>query len=130
MSGFDFSETRRLQQQLLSTQREFDSFIKDFLLKQGLEVVGIAKENTNVITGLLRNSWTVQGVKREGNSLVVTIVNPTEYASFVEYGHMNRGRTNWVEGQFICTLAIDEVYRLMPQRFQAAFANWAREMGL
>lgn len=130
MSGFDFSNMQRMQQRLASKQNEFDAFIKDFLLKQGLEVVGIAKENTNVITGLLRNSWTVQGVKREGNSLVVTIINPTEYASFVEYGHMNRGRTNWIEGQFMCTLAIDEVAKQMPQRFQAAFANWAREMGL
>lgn len=174
MSGFDFSNMQRMQQRLASKQHEFDIFIKNFLLKQALDAVGIAKENTPVDTGLLRAAWTVgdgvsaargkwnphktktdasgktrkapgmdytedtanskaatlSSVTRQGNSLVVTVVNPVEYASFVEYGHMDRSRENWIEGQFMCTLAIDEVAKQMPQRFQAEFAVWAREMGL
>ena len=159
MSGLDFRETCKLQQQIRRMEREFDAFIKLFLLRQALDALARTKENTPVDTGLLRAAWTVgdgvsaargryaggkvrysedadsssaatvDSVQRVGDGLVVTLYNPVEYASFVEYGHMNRSRTNWVEGRFMCTLAIDEVARLIPQRFQGEFAAWAGRLG-
>ena len=78
----------------------------------------------------MRASWTIGEVQRVGNSLVVAISNPTEYASFVEYGHMTRDRKRWIEGKFMCTLAIDEVAKLIPQRFAAEFAAWVGRLGL
>lgn len=157
MSGFDFAETLKLQQQLQTMENQFDTFIRGFLLRQALDALARTKANTPVDTGLLRAAWTVgdgvsaargkwsdtaskvqysedaanskgatlDSVQRVGNDLIVTIINPVEYASFVEYGHMTRDRTNWIEGKFMCTIAIDEVAKLMPQRFQTEFAAWA-----
>ena len=129
MSGLDFDDPIKLQQQMRRMESEFDQFIRQFLLKQALDALARTKANTPVDTGLLRDSWTIGEVQQIGNSLVVTISNPTEYASFVEYGHMTRDRKRWIEGKFMCKLAIDEVSRLMPQRFQMDFATWIRRLG-
>ena len=130
MSGLNFSGMQEIQQQMRRMESEFDQFIRQFLLKQALDALARTKDNTPVDTGLLRASWTIGEVQRVGNSLVVAISNPTEYASFVEYGHMTRDRKRWIEGKFMCTLAIDEVAKLIPQRFAAEFAAWVGRLGL
>lgn len=129
MSGLDFDDILKLQQQMQRMESEFDQFLRQFLLKQALDALARTKANTPVDTGLLRDSWTIGEVQRVGNGLVVTISNPTEYASFVEYGHMTRDRKRWIEGKFMCTLAIDEVSKLMPQRFNAEFTAWVGRLG-
>lgn len=70
----------------------------------------------------------LQSVQRMGNSLVVTIINPVEYASFVEYGHATKDRNGWVNGRFMATLAIDEVAQLIPAQFQKEYAAWLRSL--
>ncbi len=124
MSGLEFSGTLKLQQQMRRMESDFNQFLRQFLLKQALDALAKTKDNTPVDTGLLRASWIVGEIRRMDGDLLVDIINPTEYASFVEYGHMTRDRVNWVEGKFMCTLAIDEVAKLIPQRFQAEFAAW------
>lgn len=130
MSSLDFGGMSQLQQQMQRLESDFDQFLRQFLLKQALDALARTKDNTPVDTGLLRASWTIGEVQRVGNSLVVAISNPTEYASFVEYGHMTRDRKRWIEGKFMCTLAIDEVAKLIPQRFAAEFAAWVGRLGL
>lgn len=130
MSGLDFGSMSQLQQQMQRLESDFDQFLRQFLLKQALDALAKTKDNTPVDTGLLRASWTISEVQRVGNGLVITISNPTEYASFVEYGHMTRDRKRWVEGKFMCTLAIDEVSKLIPQRFNREFAAWVGRLGL
>ena len=55
----------------------------------------------------------------------MTIINPTEYASYVEYGHRQTpGRyvpalgkslkANWVKGRFMLTISIQEVEKALP----------------
>ena len=130
MSGLDFSGMSQLQQQMRRLESDFDQFLRQFLLKQALDALARTKDNTPVDTGLLRASWTISEVQRVGNGLVITISNPTEYASFVEYGHMTRDRKRWIEGKFMCTLAIDEVSKLIPQRFNREFAAWVGRLDL
>jgi len=129
MSGLEFEDMKKLQQQLKKQEQEFDGFIHKFLLKMALDAVGRAKSNTPVDTGLLRAAWSIGDVQRQGNNLMVALVNPIEYASFVEYGHMTRDRNHWVEGKFMATLAIDEVARLIPARFQTEYAAWLARLG-
>lgn len=128
--GFDCNGFKELQGNIQKIDRGFDRFLRDFLLKQALDILSDAQENTHEITGLLRASWTLGDVKRVGDNLVISIINPTEYASYVEYGHMNRSRTKWVDGQFICTRAINNIMRLVPQRFNAEFSAWVRGLGV
>lgn len=52
-------------------------------------------------------------VTKTGNNYSVEIVNPTEYASYVEYGHrtINGG---WVEGQYMLTISEEKLKRVAP----------------
>lgn len=75
--------------------------------------------------GTLRDAWTILPVEKQGNNYVVTIVNNTEYASYVEFGHRQRpGRyvpalgkslkSNWVKGRFMLTISEQELERQLP----------------
>ena len=75
--------------------------------------------------GTLRDAWTILPVEKQGNNYVVTIVNSTEYASYVEFGHRQRpGRyvpalgkslkAGWVKGRFMLTISEQEVEAQLP----------------
>ena len=130
MSGLDYSGTLRLQQQMRQLESGFDQFLRRFLLKQALDALERTKAKTPQDSGQLREAWTISEVQQMGGTLAVTLSNPTAYASSVEYGHIDSGRTNWVEGKFLCTLAMDEVAKLIPQRFAAEFAAWVGRLNL
>lgn len=77
--------------------------------------------------GTLRRGWTggksgsaasyAQGlkVKRVGNAYVIEIINPVEYAPYVEFGHRTRGGDGWVEGHFMLTISEQEIERDAPR---------------
>ena len=48
-------------------------------------------------------------VNRQGGAYVIEIINPVEYASYVEFGHRTRGGNGWVEGKFMLTISEQEV---------------------
>lgn len=76
--------------------------------------------------GTLRDAWMILPIEKHGNEYVVTIINPTEYASYVEYGHRQKpGRyvpalgkslkAGWVKGRFMLTISIQEIEAMLPQ---------------
>ncbi len=70
--------------------------------------------------GTLRQGWTSQlskgfDIKRTGDTYEVELINPTEYASYVEYGHRTADHKGWVEGKFILTIAEQELAMQAPQ---------------
>ena len=48
-------------------------------------------------------------VRKNGNVYEIEIINPVNYASYVEYGHRTRGGEGWVEGQFMLTISQKEL---------------------
>lgn len=77
--------------------------------------------------GTLRRGWTngkSQAANAYANSLkvnhfgdtfVIEIINPVEYASYVEFGHRTRGGAGWVEGRFMLTISEQEIERDAPK---------------
>ena len=75
--------------------------------------------------GTLRRGWTngkgsssfAQELKvhHYGNAYVIEIVNPVDYASYVEFGHRTRGGDGWVEGHFMLTISEQEIQRDAPR---------------
>ena len=76
------------------------------------------------------NNASIDNVQRDGDTLKVTISNNVEYAKYVEFGHMDRGHKKWVEGKFMCSLAIIDVKKKMPKRFQREFDMWVKSLNL
>ena len=73
-----------------------------------------ARKNTPVDTGTLRRNWAIGEIRDTGDGYEVEILNPTEYASYVEYGHRTRDHTGWVQGKFFMTKAEVELERELP----------------
>lgn len=57
--GFDYSGFTELMHQTERMLNDWQNFICNFLLKQGLDAINRVKNNTPVDTGLLRNAWTL-----------------------------------------------------------------------
>ena len=58
------------------------------------------------------NSMTVT---KKGNVYEISVINPVEYASYVEYGHRTRNHRGWVPGRFMMTISADEVEQQAPK---------------
>ncbi len=54
-------------------------------------------------------------VTKKGNIYEVEVINPVEYAAYVEFGHRTRNHKGWVPGRFMMTISADEVNRQAPQ---------------
>lgn len=79
------------------------------------------------VGGTLRRGWTngkgsnaksyanSLNVSKVGNDFVIEIINPVEYASYVEYGHRTRNHKGWVEGHFMLTISENEIRNSAPK---------------
>lgn len=63
-------------------------------------------------------------IKREGDTLIVEIINPVEYASYVEYGHRKRGKKGWVIGRFMLKIAEQQMQTITPKVLEKELAKF------
>lgn len=73
--------------------------------------VGQYPSGSGRVGGTLRRGWQIDPnvVKTSEGAYSVTVYNPVEYASYVEYGHRTRNHSGWVEGQFFMTNSAKEI---------------------
>ena len=83
--GLNYSDFKQFRDNFAKLTKEFDHWIHQFLLKEGMRFIAEVKPRTPVDTGDLRNHWKLDGMTRNGDELHVWFVNPMYYASFVEY---------------------------------------------
>lgn len=72
-------------------------------------------------SGVLRRGWTggvkenasayanSLDIKKVGDKYHIDIINPVEYASYVEYGHRTVNHDGWVQGHFMLTISESEI---------------------
>lgn len=92
------------------------------------------------VGGNLRRGWTggvqksvmeyVDGmhISRNGANYNVEIVNPVEYASYVEYGHRKANHTGWVEGKYMLTISENEIKASSQAIIEKKINNWLKEV--
>lgn len=93
--------------------------------------VGQYPQGSGKTGGTLRKGWTggssgngkayAQSLKMNhfGNTYVIEIINPVEYAQYVEFGHRTRGGNGWVEGKFMMTISEQEIQAIAPKILEA-----------
>lgn len=134
----DFSDLIRFRDNLEKhfSQSQIDIFIdscaKELAARLLAKVikrtpVGEYPKSSGKKGGTLRRGWTGEKsggasayanslkVHHFGDSYVIEIINPVEYAPYVEYGHRTRGGNGWVEGKFMLTISEQEVKRDAPR---------------
>lgn len=149
LGNFSTAEMKKLQKQLNKIQQsDADAFIascaKELAARLLAKVikrtpVGEYPKSTGKKGGTLRRGWTsksheeaVSGGKANakayadsltinhiGNMLVIEIINPVEYASYVEYGHRTANHKGWVQGRFMLTISEQEIQQVAPNVLEA-----------
>lgn len=135
MGGFDCSGLKDLQKELQKLQ-DPDAFVESCAKELAARLLRMVVKRTPVGQypqglgkkgGTLRRGWT--GEKRSssqnyadsltvnhfGDTYVIEIVNPVEYASYVEYGHRTANHKGWVKGQFMMTISQQELEKIAPK---------------
>lgn len=104
--------------ELNGTQRE--EFFKKAAKSLAAQLLALVKQATPTDTGYLRSGWDMRRVQvtKEGNEFRAEVINPIEYASYVEYGHRTRNRKGWVDGQFFLTLSEEELSNTAPAQLE------------
>ena len=126
----DTSELEDLIAVYEEVAKDFEQFLKKFMLNIGRRVLARTKLYTPVDTGDLRDLWELSDVEVIGDVVQITLFNPLDYASHVEYGHVTgKDREGWVDGFFMATISMQEVQATMTERFRRAFKLYVRSKG-
>lgn len=62
-----------------------------------------------------------------GNVLQIEIVNPVEYASYVEYGHRTANHKRWVQGRFMLTTSEQEIQNIASKVLESKIKKFLGE---
>lgn len=99
--------------------------------------VGQYPSSSGKVGGTLRRGWTTGKsatayvdsltVKHSGNLYTIEIVNPVEYASYVEFGHRTRNGEGWVEGKFMLTISEQEIQSATPKILESKITKMLGE---
>lgn len=136
MGKVDIKGLKDFQQQLEKLQ-DPDAFVEACVKELAARLLRLVIKRTPVGDypkssgkkgGTLRRGWTgskgqasakgyaeAMTVNHFGDTYVVEIVNPVEYASYVEYGHRTADHKGWVKGKFMMTISEQELEKIAPK---------------
>lgn len=63
-------------------------------------------------------------INHYGDFLVIEIVNPVEYASYVEFGHRTANHEGWIPGEFMLTISEQEIQQIAPNLLEAKIKKY------
>ena len=88
--------------------------------------VGQYPKSTGKKGGTLRRNWTVGAVKKSGDTYKIEVINPTEYAPYVEFGH-RKPNGGWKDGKFMLTISEAELQKDAPKYLTAKLDRFVQE---
>lgn len=144
--GFDIRGLKEFQNELNKLQ-DPDKFVESCAKELAARLLAKVIKRTPVgeypngsgkSGGTLRRGWTGQKrasaqnyaeslkVHHFGDTYVIEIVNPVEYASYVEYGHRTANHKGWVKGQFMMTISEQELETITPKVLKAKIMKYLK----
>lgn len=110
--------------------------------------VGQYPKSTGKKGGTLRRGWTAKSqaeatkggkadvkayaqslpVFKQGSNYYIEVINPVEYASYVEFGHRTPGGKGCVSGQYFLTLSEHELEKVAPKVLEKRLTELLREV--
>lgn len=128
--GCDFRQFKEFQEKLQKLeQSDFDAFCeasaKELAARLLAKVVKRTPTGKHALEegkmgGTLKRGWSIGAMEKRGNMYCIEVINPTFYASYVEYGHRQqpgryvpaigkRLKEGWVKGKFMLTISEQEL---------------------
>lgn len=157
MGSFSAAVLKKLQKQLNKIQQgNVEAFIEECAKELAARLlakvikrtpVGDYPKSTGKKGGTLRRGWTSKTheeaasggksnaqayadsltIQHNGNTFVIEIVNPVEYASYVEFGHRTANHSGWVQGRFMLTISEQEIQNIAPKVLEAKIKKFLGE---
>lgn len=117
------SDLRKLKSKLQKQNKTTDDFLQSCAKELAARLLRMVIKRTPVgqykgigkVGGTLRRGWTTGTITKEGSSYKIDIVNPVEYATYVEYGHRTANHSGWIPGQFFMTISEQELEKIAPK---------------
>ncbi len=120
----DFEAFRNLQEKIQSLKDiDMNAFCTECSKEIAARLLALVIERTHTgqysgkVGGTLRRGWGAVAdinVVKEGDTYTVTITNPVEYASYVEFGHRTRNG-GYVEPQLMLTISEEKLKNAIPK---------------
>ena len=144
---FDFKEVRQLQKQITQLEKDRDKFCEDCAKYLAARLLAKVIKRTPKDSGNLQRGWTAQGsgsgseglktrgasqyidtlkVNHFGDTYVIEIVNPVEYASYVEYGHRTANHKGWVPGKLMLTVSERQLQEQAPKMLEKRISDYLK----
>lgn len=114
LGDFDFTGLKDFKKGLDQLQDRAPAFLEECVKELAARLYAKTVARTPVLSGDLRRGWAIGPILRVGSQIQIEIINPVEYAMFVEHGHRTRDHKGWVEGRFMLTISIEELERELP----------------
>lgn len=157
----NFEEFKALQDRLQTLEQiDLDKFCRDVSKELAARLlalviprtpVGVYPEGEGKNGGTLRRGWTggknasaksyaqALPITKTGNTYTIEVINPVEYASYVEFGHRQtpgryvpaigkRLKASWVDGQYFLTISEEELQTIAPAVIQRKLDQLLREV--
>lgn len=126
---------------------DFEKFCEAAAKELAARLLGKVIRRTPVDDGTLRRGWTTKthaeaesgsgknakeyaeslSVQKQGNVYELSVINPVEYAQYVEFGHRTRNHQDWKNGLFMMTISADEVEQQAPAILERKLFNMLKE---
>lgn len=115
----DCRELERFREDIGKMLNDNDKFIKSLTQDLASRLLAMLVKATPTDTEFLKENWYVV-IKKISGGYEAEIINNTEYASYVNYGHRQtpgryvpaigkRLKRSWVEGKFFIELSVSEL---------------------
>lgn len=137
----DIKELRAFQQQVGEMQENYDAVIESIAKEIVARLLGKVTKRTPVgqypsgsgkTGGTLRRAWKSSNrsinVRKMVGMYEVEVINPVQYADYVEKGHRTRGGKSWVPGRFFLKFSEEEIQAIAPALVQKRIEQKLKEM--
>lgn len=136
----NFNDLRKFQEKLNKfSESELNIFIESCAKELAARLlakvikrtpVGQYPKSSGKKGGTLRRGWTAGksqsatgyvdslNINHFNGTYVIEIINPIDYASYVEFGHRTRDHAGWVDGRFMLTISEQELEDAAPKILQ------------
>lgn len=113
MGKFDMRGMKELKKQLNKLQ-DPNAFVEACAKELAQRLYRELIQNTPYITHTLQQGWSIGNVQKCNGGYMVEIVNPVEYASYVNYGHrtVKKDGYGWSPGLFFVDKATGNVEKM------------------
>ncbi|WP_159459807.1 HK97 gp10 family phage protein [Scatolibacter rhodanostii] len=148
----NYEDLKNLLKRLEAAEQESPAFVEKLAKQIAARLLRALKKNTPVYEtpdylnpikdyekraqyqfkrtgGTLRRAWTAERVQIKGDIVQITIFNPMEYASYVNYGHRQtpgryvpqiglRLKKSWVQGSFFMEKSENQTEQYIQQMLE------------